>query len=261
MTRHATSLLPPDLLRSPNAHPPKAGAGQPGAGEPLTGTGITDAWTQWMEAAAPDADWAVRWARFLSAAAAQPASVPDNIFAVLDAWTCAQLGHEWVSLDDPRELPYCLWCQTEQVQVEPTDSSGSVTILVASVPQAQGSVAYGIQTSAAPSPIFGQLPAPATTLAALLTGVIEALRALPPTTPVFLVVPSESVTKPLLQGTLARWQANGWQTAKHRPVAHHDLWATLAPLLASRSWTIVRKTPHDSAHMAHLVQSLGGDDA
>lgn len=74
-----------------------------------------------------------------------------------------------------------------------------------------------------------------------LRAAIEGLRAAPPEAEVELEIDSAYVHNNA-QGSLARWQREGWQTRGGGAVKNQDLWQELAALLATRTvrWVVVR---------------------
>jgi ribonuclease HI len=63
-----------------------------------------------------------------------------------------------------------------------------------------------------------------------LTGAIRGLEALSRPCDVTLFTDSQYLRNAFVQGWLAKWQRNGWQTSERRPVLNADLWRRLVEL-------------------------------
>jgi ribonuclease HI len=80
---------------------------------------------------------------------------------------------------------------------------------------------------------------PATTISAMeLTGVINALEAVPPGSSVTLHTDSAAIVAGITQ-RLPWWRSRGWRTIKGRKVQDRELWRRLADLAAARQVTWV----------------------
>ena len=80
---------------------------------------------------------------------------------------------------------------------------------------------------------------PATTISAMeLTGVVNALKAVPPGSSVILHTDSAAIVAGITQ-RLPWWRSRGWRTIKGRKVQDRGLWRRLADLAAARQVTWV----------------------
>ena len=80
---------------------------------------------------------------------------------------------------------------------------------------------------------------PATTISAMeLTGVVNALEAVPPGSSVILHTDSAAIVAGITQ-RLPWWRSRGWRTIKGRKVQDRELWRRLADLAAARQVTWV----------------------
>ena len=81
---------------------------------------------------------------------------------------------------------------------------------------------------------------PATTISAMeLTGVVNALEAVPPGSSVILHTDSAAIVAGITQ-RLPWWRSRGWRTIKGRKVQDRGLWRRLADLAAARQVTCPR---------------------
>lgn len=77
-----------------------------------------------------------------------------------------------------------------------------------------------------------------------LRAAVEALSALKRPCRVRLHSDSAYLVNAFRQGWLERWQANGWLTARRRPVENQDLWQSLAHLIVKHDVTWVKVAGH-----------------
>jgi ribonuclease HI len=83
---------------------------------------------------------------------------------------------------------------------------------------------------------------PATTISAMeLTGVVNALEAVPPGSSVILHTDSAAIVAGITQ-RLPWWRSRGWRTIKGRKVQDRELWRQLADLAVARqvNWVWVK---------------------
>ncbi len=75
-----------------------------------------------------------------------------------------------------------------------------------------------------------------------LRAAVEALRSLPGPSRVRLYSDSAYLVNCFRQGWMERWQRNGWQTAKKKPVENQPLWRRLQELTATHhiEWVKVK---------------------
>ena len=107
-------------------------------------------------------------------------------------------------------------------------------------PGGWGAVLLGPNPDAAPAKILGEFyggAAETTNNRMELTAILQALRHEPAdyrAEPLTISSDSQYVVHAFTQGWLAKWQRNGWKTAKKEPVKNDDLWPELAAAVAAR---------------------------
>lgn len=172
----------------------------------------------------------------------------------LHQWACAILGHDWVTVDDALDVPYCLYCETEQPL--PDAKTPLLILLTSAVGADQRGWFEATVKDGRTMRIVRDGRTGTTTYALLLEAAIAALETVPAHVPVTFWAPSESFVNPIQRGYLARWAAAGWRTQKGNPVAHGDLWQHLMTLLHNRPVDAKRVTAAESAHMARAIEHV-----
>jgi ribonuclease HI len=76
-----------------------------------------------------------------------------------------------------------------------------------------------------------------------LTGVVTALRSIPPQEHVCVITDSEWVLRGATEWRVA-WKARGWRNSKRKPTMHRDLWEELDAILATREVIFVKVPAH-----------------
>lgn len=88
-----------------------------------------------------------------------------------------------------------------------------------------------------------------------LMAVITGLRALPAPAQVCIHTDSTYVMKNV-QGSLERWQGNGWRTADRKPVKNRDLWEELSTEVARRVVKWVKVAGHTGVELNERADQL-----
>lgn len=94
----------------------------------------------------------------------------------------------------------------------------------------------------------------------VLRAAAEALRTLPPDTPVRVICPDDYLFKGMTEW-VAGWQQRNWQTASKKPVQNRDLWQDLLNAAANRPIEWVLESRQDKLPIARGLEKLATDAA